>query len=88
MALKIKVGDLKNSLDSLERNLRRIEGLSELFAESYEEIKRGEPRTCMKILKVLLLCTVRELADHILSRGCSSTSNDRKIVLIAFDFLR
>ena len=88
MASKIKVGDLKNSLDILERNLRRIDGLSELLGESYDDIRRGEPRASMKILKILLLCTVRELADHIISRGCSSTSNDKKIVLIAFDFLR
>lgn len=84
---KLQVGDFKNSYETLERHLRKIEGFADILQEN-EEVRVGEPTSCVKIMKLLLLSTVREVANHIVSRGCSSASTDTKIVLVAFDFLR
>ena len=64
-SLKIKVGDFKNSYEVLERSLRRIDGLSESLREN-DEIRHGDPHACLKILKMLLLCTVRDVCINLM----------------------
>lgn len=88
MAVRLQIGDIKNSYANLERSLRGIDGMAQVLKESEFGIKSGHPGECVKVLRLLVFTTARDLANHMVARGCSSTSGDKKVVLITFDFLR
>ena len=66
------MGDFKNSFDAYNRALR-TSGLSQSFNEF--NVKSGDPNDFMNILKILLFLTVKDIANFMITRGCTYKSH-------------
>lgn len=88
--MSYKVGDLKNSVETLERKLRLL-GFNKIdIAEvcTLSSSKSVSVTSTMIILKKLMFETSHVLSTFLLQRSLSSQSKDLKIVLAIFDILR
>jgi hypothetical protein len=81
-----KIGDLKNSLEILQRGLRGL-GISKHDYETFVD-GIGHPAEFVQMLRRLLLTLAPEVITDVNSRGCTLASRDKKLVIVAFDILR
>lgn len=77
--------DIRNSIEVLERSLRRI-GIT--LHDEMGNIKHGKVPQCLQLLRKLLFYTSPIVAKQVLLKGCTSLSADKKILLVSFELIR
>ena len=61
----LKPGDLKNAINSLERNMRNIN--ITLAKDEMELLKQGDTDICLKLLRVILFEVSHDMVQLLLS---------------------
>lgn len=82
----MKGGDIINTFNTLERCLRTLN--IHLTKSDYNTLKEGDNEMIMLLIKQLCFDTSSDMLKEMLARNCSSSCNDKKIIITVFDVLR